>query len=99
MTLPTFGVEFARAVLSKRHFDRAIVQSTIYDPQGAVDAGMLDEIVDPEEVEPKAIEVAARLGALRQPAFRNNKRLVRGPTYELVSSTLEANVDSLMPNA
>jgi enoyl-CoA hydratase len=99
MTLPTFGVEFARAALSKRHFDRAIVQSTIYDPQGAVEAGMLDEIVDPEEVEPKAIEVAARLGALRQPAFRNNKRLVRAPTYELISSTLEENVDRLMPNA
>ena len=99
MTLPTFGIELARAAMSKRHYDRAIVQSTIYDPQGAVDAGMLDELVDPDAVERRAIEVAARLGALPQPAYRNNKRQSHAAVLELIDSTLEENIDSLMPTS
>jgi len=97
MTLPTFGIELARACLSKRHFDRAIVQSTIYDPDGAVDAGFLDEIVDPDRIEAVAIEAAQRLAQLKQPAFRNNKRLAHGATVELIRSTLDSNIAALMP--
>jgi enoyl-CoA hydratase len=98
MTLPTFGIELARTCLSKRHYDRAIVQSTIYDPQGAVDAGFLDCVVEPDRVEAEALEVAARLAQLKQPAFRNNKQLAHGPTVELITSTLDANIKALMPS-
>jgi enoyl-CoA hydratase len=97
MTLPTFGIELARNCLSKRHFDRAIVQSTIYDPDGAVDAGFLDEVVDADRVEAVSIEAAQRLAKLKQPAFRNNKRLAHGPTVELIRSTLDSNIAALMP--
>lgn len=96
MTLPTFGLELARARLSKRHFDRAIVQSTIYDPQGAVDAGILDEIVSPDQLESVCFEAADQLAQLKQPAFQNNKRLAHGETVELILSTLEKNLDELM---
>jgi len=98
MTLPTFGVELARACLSKRHYDRAIVQSTIYDPEGAVDAGFLDCLVDPADLEAEALAVAARLGQLKQPAFRNNKRLAHGATVELILSSLDENIKQLMPS-
>ena len=96
MTLPTFGLELARARLSKRHFDRAIVQSTIYDPQGAVDAGILDEIVPPDQLESACFESADRLAQLKQPAFCNNKRLAHAETHELIVSTLEENLDGMM---
>lgn len=98
MTLPTFGIELSRTRLSKRHYDRAIVQSTIYDPEGALEAGFLDVLVEPERLEGEVLEVAARLGALKQPAFRNNKRLAHGPTVELIRSTLDANIAALMPS-
>ena len=61
MTLPTFGLELARARLSKRHFDRAVVHSTIYDPQGALEAGILDRVVSPDRLETECFEAAARL--------------------------------------
>ena len=98
MTLPTFAIELSRVRLSKRHYDRAIVQSTIYDPQGALEAGFLDGVVAPERLEAEVFEAAARLGALKQPAFRNNKRLAHGPTVELIRSTLDANIARLMPS-
>lgn len=97
MTLPTFGIELSRARLSKRHFDRAIVQSTIYDPRGALEAGFLDALVEPDRVEAEALAAAGRLAQLKQPAFRNNKRLAHAEVVELIRSTLDDNIDSLMP--
>ena len=96
MTLPDFGMELARARLSKRHFDRAIVHSTIYDPEGAVEAGILDRIVEADQVESECIAAATRLAQLKQPAFRNNKRLAHGDTIERILSTLDENMASLM---
>ena len=98
MTLPIFATELARACLSKRHLDRAIIQSTIYDPEGALDAGFLDRLVEPDRVEAEALEVAVQLAGLKQPAFRNNKRLVRGATVDRILSTLEENIEQLMPS-
>jgi enoyl-CoA hydratase len=97
MTLPTFALELARARLSKRHFDRTMVHSTIYDPQGALEAGILDRVVSPDRLDSECFEAAARLAKLKQPAFRNNKRLAHAETVDLILSTLEENLDSLMP--
>jgi len=97
MTLPTFGLELARARLSKRHFDRALVHSTLYDPEGACEVGILDRVVTPDRLEAECFEAAARLAKLKQPAFQNNKRLAHGATVDLIRSTLEENLNSLMP--
>lgn len=98
MTLPTFGIELPRARLSKRFYDRAIVQSTIFDPEGALEAGFFDVLVDADRVEAEALEAAARLAQLKQPAFRNNKRQAHRETVDLIRSTLEQNIDRLMPS-
>ncbi len=97
MTLPTFGLELARARLSKRHFDRALVHSTIYDPAGAVEVGILDRLVSPDRLEAECLEAATRLAGLKQPAFRNNKRLAHAETVDLILSTLDENLDLMMP--
>jgi len=96
MTLPEFGFELGRARLSKRYFDRAIVHSTIFDPKGAVDAGILDRLVAPERLEDETLAAAARLGELKQPAFRNNKRIAHAATVERVRANLVANVSKQM---
>ncbi len=97
MTLPDFAIEFARAALSKRHYDRVIVQSEIYGPEAAADCGMLDEVVEADALEARAIEVATRFATtLQQPAFRNNKRMAHAPTIALLESTIESNVKGLM---
>jgi len=96
MTLPDYAVEFARARLSKRHFDRSIVHAEMYDPQGAVDAGFLDRLVGPEQLEAEAFAEGVRLSASPQPAFRNNKRLVHGPVIERLRGCVLENVRSLL---
>jgi enoyl-CoA hydratase len=97
MTLPTFGFELARARLSKRHFDRAVVHATIYDPAGAVEVGILDRLVSPDRLEAECVEAAVRLATLKQPAFRNNKRIAHAETVDKILSTLDENLDGLIP--
>ena len=96
MTLPTFGFELARARLSKRHFDRALIHSTIYDPAGAVEVGILDRVVPADRLEAECLEAAVRLATLKQPAFRNNKRIAHAETVDVILSTLDENLDRMM---
>jgi enoyl-CoA hydratase len=55
MSLPVFGVEFARERLSKRDLERATGQSEIYEPKGARKAGFLDRVTKPESVVAEAL--------------------------------------------
>lgn len=96
MTLPLFAILLTRLRLSKRHYDRAVVQSEIYSPEAAVDAGFLDRIVEPEALEREVFDAARRLASLKQPAFRNNKRHAHGETVEEIRSTLDADLDGLI---
>ena len=74
MTLPVFALELARERLSKRHYTRATQLAEIYAPEGAVDAGFLDELAAPEALLETACAAAAQLAGLQQPAFRSTKR-------------------------
>ena len=77
MTLPWFGIELARDRLAKPHFGQAIGLARIYDPEGAVEAGFLDEAVDEEQLMPRAEAMAAAAAALDMPSHRNSKLRVR----------------------
>ena len=80
----------ARTRLSKRHFDRAAVHATIYDPEAAVDVGFLNRVVEADRIEDEALQAAIRLGALPQPAFCNNKRLANAPLLGEAVASFEA---------
>jgi len=96
MTLPAYGIEFARERLSKRHFDRAVVHAELYDPDGARDAGYLDRVEAPESVEDIALEEAGRLASLPRAAFRNNKRRAHEDVVARVRDGLVEDVRALM---
>jgi len=82
MPVPRFAVEIARDRLSKRHFVPATGHAHIYDPSGAVEAGYLDRVVAPDEVEDAAIAHGQHLAdTLQRGAFRvtrNNMRAALG---------------------
>ena len=80
------ALRVVKARVSKRHLDRVAIQSEFYDPEGALDAGMLDELAEPDACEARAVEVAAKLGALPQPTYARNKRIFRAEMAERVTS-------------
>jgi enoyl-CoA hydratase len=92
MTLPAFGMELARARLSKRHFTRAVLQSEVFDPEAACDAGYLDETEVPEKLLETALERASALSALKAPAFRSTKDRERGSIIAAVRENLEEDI-------
>lgn len=95
MTLPVFGMELARARLSKRHFSKAVTQAQIYDPEAAVDAGYLDRTAAPEELFDSALAETRRLAVLPHPAFRNTKQRERNATVRRIRATLHEDIAAI----
>lgn len=77
--VPAFACDLAEYRLSKRHLTEAVQLAEVYDPQGALQAGFLDEVVDLEQVEGRAIERATTWAADLDPkAFARTRTIARG---------------------
>lgn len=88
MTFPVFGHELAIERLSKRHLTSALVQSHIYDPQGAIDAGFLDEAVEREDVVDHTVTLASQFGELPTDAYAKNKLDIRAGAIQRIKASL-----------
>jgi enoyl-CoA hydratase/carnithine racemase len=53
--------------LSKRYLQRCVVNATLVDGQGGVDAGFLDEAVPADQVIDRAVEIATELAETLDP--------------------------------
>jgi enoyl-CoA hydratase len=90
MNLPIFAIALSQDRLNPRHLTRATVQGFIYDPAGAVEAGYLDYIVAPEQVEAQALAAAAQLAMLPATSYAWNKNAVRKATLDRIRASLGA---------
>lgn len=77
MVLPDWGMTIARERLSKRHLQRCVSNARLLPPQEASDAGFLDEVVDPDAVVDRAIELAAEFSALVPNAYAGTMKAFR----------------------
>ena len=66
----------------------SIVRGELFGPEGAVEAGLLDEVVAADEVEAVAEVAARRLGALAPEAYTAVKRRARGPALAAAQDAL-----------
>jgi enoyl-CoA hydratase len=93
MPVPVFGTELARDRLSRRHFTRAVSHATIYDPQGAVEAGFLDEVAMAPDVHEVGMHRARQFAqTLDRQAFRATRVNARHATIRYVRDTLDADL-------
>ncbi|HHO52452.1 MAG TPA: crotonase/enoyl-CoA hydratase family protein [Deltaproteobacteria bacterium] len=92
MPVPIFAHELARARLDPRELVRATVQAHLYDPEAAVAAGWLDEVVQPEALLPRALAVAGRLATLPASAFARSKASLHQAMITHVRETLADNL-------
>ncbi len=82
LTMPHAALAICRGRLSPRHFDRAVLLSEAYGPEGAIDAGLVDRVVAPDAVLDVAREHARSLAALDAHAHAQSKLRVRGETLK-----------------
>lgn len=95
LPLPVFAMELARARLTPQWFTRAVTQAHIFDPAGARDAGYLDEVVAGEALLETALQRAAQLATLPDPAFRLTKERERGAAIAAIRGGLVADIAKL----
>lgn len=77
LPLPVYGLELARDRLDPRALGAATLGAAIYDPDGAVAAGYLDDAVDADGLTDAARDVAARMSKLDSGAFAATKLRLR----------------------
>ncbi len=96
MSFPRFGIALARDRLSRRHLQSAIQQARLYDPPGAMDAGFLDSVHPPEQVERAAVDHAQVLAeTLHRGAFRVTRERLRGDIAREAAAGLELDIDEI----
>ena len=96
MTLPEFGLMFARERISKRHFTDAAMQARLFNPCEAVDAGFLDRVCPPDDVIAEAVAEARRLAALHLPSYACTKQRARGALADRILNGLDSDIRGLM---
>lgn len=88
MTFPVFGLELARARLDPRYLTRALVQSQLYDPDGAMHVGYLDRVLPADQVLDGALAEAAELGELPAAPYAQNKRDIRAAPIAAIEASI-----------
>jgi len=77
LTMPHAAVEILRQRLTPSHFNRAVLLSEPFTPEGAVEAGFLDRVVEASELEATVRGIAVGMTALNMDAHAASKLRVR----------------------
>ncbi len=79
---PVVPLEVMRFLLPAGTLQDLVYSGRTLEPEGALAAGLVDELAEPEELLPRACEAATRLAELPREGFAANKRLLRRPAAE-----------------
>jgi enoyl-CoA hydratase len=93
MPVPILAHDLARDRLRPSEVTRAVLFAHLYDPEAAEQAGWLDELAEPTELEAIALEKATALTQLPQAAYAHSKRSLRRRTIAHIRGTMAANLD------
>ena len=77
LTMPYAAIALCRQRLKPAHFDRAVLLSELYNPQSAIDAGFLDDVVSRQELMATAYEKAKHFASLDLAAHKGSKLRMR----------------------
>lgn len=92
MALPDLAIELARPRLAPTHLARATLGAEMFDPQRALTAGFLDDVVAADRIEAEALTAARRLAAFDRAAYRDTKRSLRQPVIDKLERILSGNI-------
>lgn len=89
MVIPIPILELIKFRVSQAHKYRAILGGTIYPIGDAVEAGLIDEVVDEKIFEEKLSEKAKDLATMGHPSYSLTKELFIGEVSEKIKNALE----------
>ena len=88
MVLPDWAIEISKERLVGPHAQQAAIESRIYDPVSAVDAGFLDRVVPADTILDAAVAEAGRLAALPAAAYAGNAAKLRAAGIERLEAAV-----------
>jgi enoyl-CoA hydratase/carnithine racemase len=88
MVLPKWALTLAAARLSPRHIQQSTGTARIYDATGAQDAGFLDTLVSPEDLEAATLAEAERLASLNADSYATTIGITRKDTIAQLQADL-----------
>lgn len=89
LPMPRAAIEICRQRLTPAAFTRVVMLSEPFAGQQAVEAGLLDEVVDPSELQARAHEVATALRGLDMVAHRSTKLRARATVLDTLHAAIE----------
>lgn len=89
MTMHHVGIELARERLGKAAFQRSVINGELFNPQGALSAGFLDQVVAADALLPTALAVAEQMKKINMTAHRNTKLKTRKAFLETLDAAIE----------
>ena len=95
MTMHHAGIEIARHRLAPAHFYRSVVNAEIYNPEGAVEAGFLDEVVPQDALLERAGALATQFKQLNMRAHRETKVKAKADYLALLDRCIQQDAESL----
>ena len=95
MTMHHAGIEIARHRLTPAHFYRSVVNAEIYNPEGAVEAGFLDEVVAQDKLLERANELATHFKTLNMRAHRETKLKAKAEYLALLDRCIKQDAEHL----
>lgn len=89
MELPAVMMELTASRIPPQYITRAVIQSEVFDPDAAVNAGFFDEAVEALELDDRAVAVAEKLAQLPQQQYAANKLLARKTVLAAMTAKFE----------
>lgn len=90
MDMPEVPLLLVRSRISPRHLTRVALLAEVYNPERALEAGFIDELVDADELSDRCLAAAQQLAQLPAAQFAKNKLIIRGPALDSMRASLES---------
>jgi enoyl-CoA hydratase len=82
---PVVAIEILRFAASTRHLQQMVYLGRTYTAQDGLEVGLIDELVEPDALLERALEMAAEMGSTAPARFRLTKRELRAPALDRVA--------------
>ncbi|HEY2838774.1 MAG TPA: enoyl-CoA hydratase-related protein, partial [Pirellulales bacterium] len=95
---PTWPLEIARAAIPREHFARLIYTAALVSPSEAHALGLVEEVIEQEELLDRAFAVARQLAAVPAETFAITKRQLRSPLVEAAERRAPSDDNEIFTN-
>lgn len=89
ITMHFAGIEMARGRMPSNYFNRSVINAEMYDPETAVLAGILDKVVDADQLVQETQLVAEQMKTLNFRAHHGTKLKARKEMLEALDLAIE----------